>query len=153
MPGVQGTQVEARYDPFNAGIAYVYIGKQWHECRSEFYALFANFTERAVWLATESLRLQDLTTGQHLGINAERLALFMLDQEKDEEVARQHRNDGEAASHRQKLQQAGAATIPPLASEPASSSSSRARALPASVDAGTQSPKSTRRSARILEDL
>lgn len=153
MPGVQGTQVEARYDPFNAGIAYVYIGKQWHECRSEFYALFATFTERAVWLATESLKLQDRTTGQHLGINAERLALFMLDQEKDEEVARQHRNDAESASHRQKLQQAGAAAIPPLASEPASSSSSRARALPASVDAGTQSPKSTRRSARILEDL
>lgn len=147
MPGVLGTSVEARYDPFNCGVAYAYVRGQWHTCHSEFYASFSHLSERAVWLATERLKFQDRQAGRQLNVTAERLALFMLDRERDEEVARQLRNDAEAAPHRQKIQRVSA--IAPAAHPPATPS------LPAPTGAAPAAAptRMQRRPVRVLEDL
>lgn len=102
MPGVLGSNVEARYDPFNAGLAYAYVNGQWHSCHSDLHPMFQHYSERAVRLATERLKLRDRSTGQKQGINAERLAMFLQEREQDEDLGRQLLNDTEAARHRQR---------------------------------------------------
>jgi putative transposase len=101
--GVLESKVHARYDPFNAGLAYVRIKGIWHACYSEHYAIFSQYSERAIWLATERLRLVSRSSGKHIGINAERLALFLQGREADEELANQLQNDEEARSHRDRI--------------------------------------------------
>jgi hypothetical protein len=55
--GVLGTKVPARHDPWNSGLAYVYVNGKWHEVRSEHYALFAGKSERAIRLAVEAMQM------------------------------------------------------------------------------------------------
>lgn len=147
MPGALGTTVEARYDPFNAGIAYAFVGKRWHTCHSEFHAVFSAYSERAVWLATERLKLKDRAAGQLIGVTAERLALFLQDREQDEEMARQLRNDTEAAPHRRKIQQVDPPAPPPSLPEAPTSSPSAQTATKSVVRTNTPRP------LRVLEDL
>ncbi|CAN7247052.1 Mu transposase C-terminal domain-containing protein [Pseudorhodoferax sp. LjRoot39] len=153
VPGVLGTNVEARYDPFNAGIAYAYVGGQWHTCYSELHAVFSTYSERAVWLATESMKLKDRAAGKQLAITAERLALFMHARELEEDVARQVRHDVEAATHRRKIEQTDSdaaslphgqapATQPVVSSLPRHTTNGDGAAIPV-----------RRRSVRVLEDL
>lgn len=148
-PGVLGSTVEARFDPFNGGVAYARIGGRWHTCYSEFNGVFADRSERTVRLITERLRLQDRQAGQKLPINAERVALFLAQREQDEAVARQQLNYAEAAPHRKRIQQ----TAAPLAGNAATTPSP---ATPASsVDRRPTTPAAppARRPIRVLEDL
>lgn len=148
-PGVLGSSVEARYDPFDAGIAYAWVGGQWHACYSEFRAVFEGMTERAVKLVTERLRLQDRQAGRQLPINAERVALFLAQREQDEAVARQQLNDAEAAPHRKRIQQ----TAVPL---PGNATPAPSPTTPTpSVDRRPTTPAAppARRPIRVLEDL
>jgi len=154
MPlGVLGTTVEARYDPFNAGVAYAFVDKQWHTCYSEFHASFSTYSERSVWLATERLKIQNRAAGKRLGITAERLALFMSEREQDEELARQIRHDAEAAPHRKKIRQPGATASPPGTSAPPTPLRPTPRLATTSGSAETAPTQSRRRPVRVLEDL
>lgn len=103
QPGVQGTSVPARYDPFNCGVAYAFVNGTWHACYSEHFAVFSTLTERAVQRATEQIRLTDRISGRKARLNATRIAAFLSERELEEDVARQARNDLEAQNHRAKL--------------------------------------------------
>lgn len=152
MPGILGTEVEARYDPFNAGVAYAFVNRQWHTCYSEYHAAFATYSERAVWLATEQLKLEDRIAGKQLGITADRIALFMLQREQDEDLARQVRHDTEAASHRRKIVTArpASASRPPDLQAISPSSGTGPNASSPVEGPVTRAPS---RPAQILEDL
>nr|WP_297352951.1 DDE-type integrase/transposase/recombinase [uncultured Caldimonas sp.] len=101
-PGVVGTDVHARYDPFNAGIAYAYVHGQWHKCFSQYYSIYKGLSEKAIWLLTERVRLTDRISGREAGINAERLAVHLLTVE-EEEIALQQTRDRETAAHRDRI--------------------------------------------------
>lgn len=103
LPGMLDTNVPARYDPFNGGIAYAFVGSQWTECRSEHYAVFSKHSERAIRLATAQIRLRDRLNGRKEQMNAERLAVFLESLEGEEILAIQSRNDAEAQEHRTKI--------------------------------------------------
>jgi putative transposase len=109
-PGVLGSHVEARYDPFDGGVAYARVDGRWRACYSEFRPVFSQLSERAVRMVTERLRLQDRQAGRQLPINAERLALFLGQREQDEAVAKQQLHDVEASSHRRKVVRTSPAT-------------------------------------------
>lgn len=151
QPGILGTKVEARYDPFNAGLAYAYVQGQWVTCHSEYYAVLSHYTERAVWLATERLRLEDREAGKQLPVTAERLAVFLHERELGEEIARQLRNDAEAAVHRQKIGSAQPLEQPASNSEVTQVSFSYTGQPPESTNA--RPTCAAKRSMRILEDL
>lgn len=102
-PGMVGTHVPARYDPFNAGIAYVFVQGQWHECRSEMYAIFSRHSEREIRLMTEHLRMTDRMSGRSLPVSAERLATFLRSLEDGETEGAQLRADRETEKHRLKI--------------------------------------------------
>jgi putative transposase len=102
-PGVLDTKVPARYDPNNPGMAYAFVHGKWQECYSEHYAVFSQYSERSIWLATERIKLVNRTQGQRVAINAERIAHFLRSLEADETLAKQLRNDAESQRHRCKI--------------------------------------------------
>jgi|CXWL01.1.fsa_nt_gi hypothetical protein len=107
MPGVLGTDVPARYDPFNSGIVRAFVLGHWQLCFSEMYAVFSKYSERAIRLASERLRLQDRRSGRAVIMNAERLAMFLTTVEGDEATAEQLRHDKEAAGYRERINDTG----------------------------------------------
>jgi len=134
-------------------VAYAFVDKQWHTCYSEFHAMFSTYSERSVWLATERLKIQDRAAGRQLAITAERLALFLSEREQDEELARQLRNDAEAAPHRKKIQRTDAATPAPGASAPPTPPRPATRTAKATGTTETAPTQFRRRPVRALEDL
>src|SRR5712691_8350167 len=55
-PAVEQTLVPVRYDPYNAGTAFAYIGTRWVECLSEHYASLRGRSERELMVASAELR-------------------------------------------------------------------------------------------------
>ena len=94
------TNVPVRYDPFDMGRAFVYVGQQWHECQSEYYWIFKNYTERAIRVATEYLHLKHRSAIKHYEINAARLADFLQSTEAEEVLGMQRLHDAESAEKR-----------------------------------------------------
>jgi len=78
-PEVEQTQVPVRYDPFNIGIAYAYVRRQWVQCISQYYSAFQGHSEKELALATEILRQQARVNHQAASItplrSGERLSL------------------------------------------------------------------------------
>ena len=102
-PGVLGSRVDARFDPWNAGVAYVYLNRKWSPVYSEQFALFEGRTEREIKFATEALKTIAKGRGKRQSLNAQVLAQFMSTTEGQEATARQRRNDAESAVHRAKV--------------------------------------------------
>jgi hypothetical protein len=97
------TDVPVRYDPYDFGHAYVYVDGFWHECHSQYRAIFQNHSEKAVQLAAAECRLKAREAGQKVALNAERLAKFLLALEQSEQFFEQRRLDSESSGVREKL--------------------------------------------------
>jgi len=48
-------QLDVRYDPFDASIAYAFVRGQWVQCNSEYYAVLHGRSEKEIFLATKEL--------------------------------------------------------------------------------------------------
>ncbi|MGC2238001.1 MAG: DDE-type integrase/transposase/recombinase [Pyrinomonadaceae bacterium] len=86
---VTGEQVEVRYDPFDMGIAYAYIGGKWRECYSQHWKAFKNRSEKEIYLATEVLRKRQ----KGANITAPMLAAFLTSVEAQEILLKQRMLD------------------------------------------------------------
>lgn len=95
-PDVERTQVPVRYDPYDAGVAYVFIKGHWVQCLSEHYSTFAGRSEREIQLATAELRKRDQFHGQRFTITARKLADFLTSLEAEEFLLQQRLRDTEA---------------------------------------------------------
>ena len=103
QPGVLGTSVHARYDPWNLGVAFVFLKGKWHEVHSQFRAALEGCTERLMRFAAAAMRVIARQRNQKANIGAMTLAAFLLGVSKDEASALQARNDAEAKPHRDKV--------------------------------------------------
>lgn len=97
LPGVLHSRLDVRYDPANFGIAYVFLQDSWQICYSEYYAIFQNYTEKQIRVATNHLLLKARMSGQHLTINAQNLASFLKSAEADEVLGMQRLLDSESS--------------------------------------------------------
>jgi transposase InsO family protein len=95
-PVIEGTQVPIRFDPFDAGLAYAFVGGHWMRCISEYHAAFAGRSEREIQLATAELRRRRQRHGQQLCITAHTLAAFLVSLEAEEVLLEQRLRDAEA---------------------------------------------------------
>jgi putative transposase len=96
-PNVERKNVEVRYDPWNAGIAYAYVGGRWVECKSQYWAILRGRSERELMLATRELRRrQCLHTQEVFTVTARRLAEFLESLEAQEVLLEQRLRDQEA---------------------------------------------------------
>lgn len=100
-PAVEQTSVPVRYDPYDAGIAYAFVGKRWVTCCSEHYAVFRGRSERELMLATEELRKQLRDHSPSTQLTARKLADFIASIEAEEALLLQRLRDAESRQVRQ----------------------------------------------------
>jgi hypothetical protein len=108
-PSIENQQVPVRYDPFDAGTAYAYIGRRWVECHSEYYALFHGRSEKELMLASSEIRRRQQRHCQGLAVTAKRLGTFLHSVEADEGLLMQRLRDQEARTTRDSM-----ATVPAM---------------------------------------
>jgi hypothetical protein len=95
-PVVERQPVPVRYDPFDAGTAYAFVGGRWVRCVSEHYARLAGHSEREVLLATQELHRRQQRHARQGAVTAHKLAAFLASVEAEEVVLAQRLRDGEA---------------------------------------------------------
>lgn len=94
-PELHGTRVPVRYDPFEVGIAYVFVGKRWVRCFSEYYSVFHGRSEKELMVATKELRALKASHSQQFSISAKKLADFLESVEAEEAMLMQRLRDAE----------------------------------------------------------
>jgi putative transposase len=95
-PTIEHSQVAVRYDPFDAGVAYVFAGGHWARCHSEYYLAFRGRSEKEIALASAELRRQHQCHSQGLEITAKKLAGFLASVESEEALLLQRQRDRES---------------------------------------------------------
>lgn len=94
-PIYENVKVERRYDPFNVGVAYVYLNNLWVECYSEFYSVFAGRSIKELQLLSTEIRQRKIINGRKLAPSAKELALRCQAVDQDEKVLKQRQRDRE----------------------------------------------------------
>jgi putative transposase len=95
-PEVQREAVPIRYDPFDAGLAYAFVRKQWLQCHSEYYAVLKGRTEREIMLATNELHQRRRNHSADFTVTARQLAKFLQSVEAEEKLLTQRLRDWES---------------------------------------------------------
>jgi hypothetical protein len=86
-PGIIGTKVKLRFDPFDISHIYVYVHNHWVECiTSSYYGQLHGHSEREIMLASAELREQNRESHVRTPIDAKRLADFLAKIEAYEAV-------------------------------------------------------------------
>ena len=55
-PDIENTRVAVRYDPFDSGTAWAFVGKRWLKCTSGYWQAFRGRSEKEIMLATAQWR-------------------------------------------------------------------------------------------------
>jgi len=93
-------EVPVRYDPFDAGVAYAFVSKQWLQCHSEYYAVLKGRTQREVMLATNELHQRRRSHSATFSVTAKQLAEFLQSVEAEEALLVQRLRDLESKETR-----------------------------------------------------
>lgn len=93
---VEGTQVPVRYDPYDAGTAYAYVGNRWVSCHSEHFASFRGRSEREMMIAAAELRKRSQDHSREFQLTARKLADFVASVEAEESLLIQRLQDAAA---------------------------------------------------------
>jgi len=97
---VEGEIVPVRYDPFDAGTAYAFVGKQWLQCHSEHFGALKGRSEREIMLATTELHRRRRNHSSTFHTTAQRLAAFLESVEAEEVLLTQRLRDRESLAIR-----------------------------------------------------
>lgn len=100
---MQGSQIPVRYDPFDMGIAYVFVQGRWIQCISEYRAVFACRSEREIDLATKALRKRYQDSAQQYTMSSSLIAGFLTSLESDDALLQQRLHDMEAKPIREHI--------------------------------------------------
>lgn len=95
-PEVEQRQVPVRYDPYDAGTAYVYVRHRWVQCISEHYRTLHGKSERELMLATAEVRRRAQHHVAQFTVTAKKLAAFLACAEGDRVLRTQRARDREA---------------------------------------------------------
>lgn len=96
-PAVEHTAVSVRYDPFDIGVAYAYLAteRRWVECRSDYYALLHDRSERELMLIAAELRKTQRDHAAGYSVTAKHLAEFSQRADEYEQIMLQRERDAE----------------------------------------------------------
>jgi putative transposase len=93
-PGITGTKVMLRFDPFDISHVYAYVHNHWVECITpSYYGQLHGHSEREIALASAELRAQNRDSHVRTPIDAKRLADFLAKIEAHEAVLLQRQRD------------------------------------------------------------
>jgi hypothetical protein len=96
--------VPVRYDPYDAGVAYVYVRNRWVQCVSEHYSALRGKSERELMLATAELRRRAQQHAGQFTVTAKKLADFLASAEGEHVLRVQRAKDREAKGVLTKIQ-------------------------------------------------
>jgi putative transposase len=103
-PRVAGQTVPVRYEPYDMGVVYAYIGGQWLECLADDFAQVHGRSEREWHLILEEWRAQQRQHQQkRVTLNGSLLAQFLRRLEQDEALLLQRQRDLEEQAQRAAL--------------------------------------------------
>lgn len=91
-PLIENTMVEVKYDPFNIGVAYVFINNEWVKCLSEEYKYLNGKTEKEIKLIAEKIRKKKSVYSRSNSITAKMIARFIIESESIEEKLNVEKN-------------------------------------------------------------
>jgi transposase InsO family protein len=95
-PAIERTRVPVRYDPYDAGTAYAYVGNHWISCYSEHFSSFRGRSEREMMIAAAELRKRSQDHSREFKVTARRLADFVASIEAEESLLVQRLQDAAA---------------------------------------------------------
>jgi putative transposase len=128
-PEVQGQQVAVRFDPFDVGVAYAYVRRQWVQCHSEYYAVLKGRSEREIMLATQEMHQRCHKHSAAFAVSARQLAEFLQSVEAEETLLTQRLSDLESREIRLALTNGagreGCGTVPHCSEAPAAETDSQ----------------------------
>ncbi|MEL6442203.1 MAG: transposase family protein [Cyanobacteria bacterium J06621_8] len=141
-PEIQGTLVDVRYDPFDAGKAFIYIRGQWLECISEYYALFQGRSEKEIQLAVEELRKSKKDYSKNYKIRAKTLGNFLAQIQSEEDLLKQRLKDEQGKEILRAIEGSLASLTPCNSSEvlPSPATESQVKPSTFSVVKSTENP-------------
>jgi hypothetical protein len=96
VPDVEKKHVAIRYDPFDAGTAYVFVNNEWTECHSEYFAVFQGRSEKELMLATEELRKSMRHQSGEFSVTSRKIAVFLDSVQAEEVLLEQRLSDVES---------------------------------------------------------
>ena len=103
-PSVFGQTVPVRYEPYNMGFAYAYIGGQWIECIADAFLQVHGRSEHEWNLILEEWREHQRQHNlKRVTLNGKLLAEFLRELEKDEAWQLQRLRDLEEQPQRETL--------------------------------------------------
>ena len=73
-PKIQRQRVAVRFDPFDLGTAYAFIGGQWVQCHSDHYQVFQGRSQKELLVASRELRAQNRDRSPQYQVTASKLA-------------------------------------------------------------------------------
>jgi transposase InsO family protein len=73
-PKIQRQQIPVRFDPFDLGTAYAFIGGQWVQCHSDHYRIFQGRSQKELLIASKELHAQNRDRGPQFQVTAGKLA-------------------------------------------------------------------------------
>ena len=111
-PGVERKQVPVRYDPFDPGIAYAYVGNRWVCCCSEHYLAFRGRSEKELMIAAAEVRSQSREHCRSFPLTAHRLADFLSSVQAEETLLMQRLKDFETKRAQSIFEQPAAELAP-----------------------------------------
>ena len=95
-PAVERTSVPVRYDPYDAGTAFAYVGNRWVACYSEHFSSFHGRSEREMMVAAAELHKRYRDHSRQFKLTARRLADFVASAESEESLLVQRLQDAAA---------------------------------------------------------
>jgi putative transposase len=123
-PKVQRQQVPVRFDPFDLGIAYAFIGDQWVQCHSDYYRTFQGRTQKELLIVSKELHAQNKDRGPQFQISASKLAQAFQAVDSHESVLLQRARARESQALRERRARPDPGKVPPCC--PAGEAESRA---------------------------
>ncbi len=102
-PEIEKSNIEVRYDPFDAGVAYALVRGQWVKCISAYYQYLQGLSEREIQLISTELKQRKRNYEQRLNTTDRALVEFLNSQQaKEGQFLKQRLRDAE---HKTVLQQ------------------------------------------------
>jgi hypothetical protein len=77
MSGVIGSKLQVKYDPFDLGHAYAYVGNTWIECMSQHYAQFKDLTEKEYQAISFELAEEHKQSSKRISASSQQVAAFI----------------------------------------------------------------------------
>ena len=89
-------RVPVKYDPWDIGIAYVYVDDKWHKCISEHYSTLQGRSEKEIQIIAEEIKKRKKDSAKKTSVSGFQIVGFLKSTDVSEKVLQQRATDRES---------------------------------------------------------